>query len=156
MSIKDFYVLLLEKAGDHAVFIEMKALKGGGVSFWIYDQLGFKMLTKKTGQHIVIPTDVAEDMNFDKYDYKRMKDGDVHIRVNEYEVAEELRDEILIGIMDSLKESVAVEPFGCCNSFIQCSDQLECLHKGKKSYLGCHYRKNLESGRIFYGKNKNI
>ena len=46
--------------------------------------------------------------------------------------------------------------FGCCNDFIRCSDELKCLKSENPDYRGCLYRKNLESGRIFYGKNKNI
>lgn len=44
----------------------------------------------------------------------------------------------------------------CCNDFNRCSDARECLHKYDADYAGCWYRKNLEKGRIFYGKNKNI
>lgn len=45
--------------------------------------------------------------------------------------------------------------FGCCHDFIQCSDARKCLHLGDPWFKGCYYRKNLETGRIFYGKNKN-
>lgn len=48
------------------------------------------------------------------------------------------------------------EAFGCCNDFVRCSDARECLHKLDPDYAGCYYRKNLEAGRIFYGKNKTI
>ncbi len=48
------------------------------------------------------------------------------------------------------------EPFGCCNDFLQCSDAMKCLHTEDRFYNNCMYRKNLEAGRIFYGKNKNI
>jgi hypothetical protein len=46
--------------------------------------------------------------------------------------------------------------FGCCNSFIMCSDAKTCLADDRELYLGCSYRKHLEKGEIFYGKNKNI
>ena len=46
--------------------------------------------------------------------------------------------------------------FGCCNDFVRCSDAMHCLHKDDVEYLGCYYRENLDAGRIFYGKNKNI
>lgn len=45
--------------------------------------------------------------------------------------------------------------FGCCSDFIRCSDMMVCLRKGNPDYNGCLYRKNLEAGRIFYGKNRN-
>lgn len=44
----------------------------------------------------------------------------------------------------------------CCNDFVRCSDALECLHKYDEEYAGCWYRKNLEKGRVFYGKNRNV
>lgn len=43
----------------------------------------------------------------------------------------------------------------CCNDFVRCSDAKECLHKDSEDYAGCRYRRNLEAGRIFYGKNAN-
>lgn len=46
--------------------------------------------------------------------------------------------------------------FGCCSSYVECSDSRSCLHKSEPDYAGCMYRKNLEKGRIFYGKNANI
>lgn len=46
--------------------------------------------------------------------------------------------------------------FGCCSQFIACSDALKCLHENKLYSTGCTYRKHLDNGRIFYGKNKNI
>lgn len=51
--------------------------------------------------------------------------------------------------------SAAVEKFGCCSDFLACSDAKECLKKHNPEYAGCYYRKNLEAGKIFYGKNKN-
>ena len=49
-----------------------------------------------------------------------------------------------------------VESFGCCNDHVRCSDARGCLHQEDRFYLGCIYRKNLEEGRIFYGKNRNV
>lgn len=46
--------------------------------------------------------------------------------------------------------------FGCCSKFTACSDAKKCLHENKLYSTACSYRRNLEAGRIFYGKNKNI
>lgn len=46
--------------------------------------------------------------------------------------------------------------FGCCSRFIQCSDALKCVHPNKLYATACTYKRNLENGNIFYGKNKNI
>lgn len=46
--------------------------------------------------------------------------------------------------------------FGCCSRFIECSDAKRCVHVNKLYSTSCTYRRNLEAGNIFYGKNKNV
>lgn len=46
--------------------------------------------------------------------------------------------------------------FGCCSQFMRCSDEKKCVHENKIYSMGCKYRANLEMGKIFYGKNRNI
>lgn len=51
---------------------------------------------------------------------------------------------------------VADNIFGCCNNFLECSDAKKCTYPNKLFASGCLYRKNLENGKIFYGKNRNV
>ncbi len=46
--------------------------------------------------------------------------------------------------------------FGCCSKFTECSDAGRCVHENKLYATACSYKRNLDSGKIFYGKNKNI
>ena len=46
--------------------------------------------------------------------------------------------------------------FDCCSRYMQCSDAKVCIHPDPKLSMLCGYRKILQSGRIFYGKNRNI
>ena len=46
--------------------------------------------------------------------------------------------------------------FACCSHFIECSDAKKCVHANKLYACACYYKANLDAGRIFYGKNKNI
>lgn len=48
------------------------------------------------------------------------------------------------------------ESFGCCSRYEICSDEKHCVQPDPILALSCAYRKNLEAGRIFYGKNRNI
>ncbi len=50
------------------------------------------------------------------------------------------------------------ERFGCCHNYLRCSNEMRCTYEDDPEYSGCSYRKHLESGNIFYGKNarKNI
>lgn len=46
--------------------------------------------------------------------------------------------------------------FDCCSLYEACSDATHCVHPDADFSLKCGYRKVLQSGRIFYGKNRNI
>ncbi len=46
--------------------------------------------------------------------------------------------------------------FGCCSKVEECSDALHCIHENKFYSKACMYRMNLDMGKVFYGKNKNI
>ena len=48
------------------------------------------------------------------------------------------------------------DSFGCCSRFEKCSDAMKCVHENKLYSKACMYRTNLDQGRIFYGKNRNI
>ena len=47
----------------------------------------------------------------------------------------------------------AKDAFGCCSSYAACSDAKACLIADRDYSINCLYRKNLEKGHIFYGKN---
>lgn len=64
--------------------------------------------------------------------------------------------EMLRELMQECFNRQSVEAFGCCNDHVRCSDAGHCLHADDKFYLGCIYRKKLEAGCIFYGKNRNM
>ena len=71
--------------------------------------------------------------------------------------SEDLIDWIRKVIQSRLDNYVsAADPFGCCSLFEKCSDARKCIHKNRLYSTACAYRVNLEAGRIFYGKNRNI
>ncbi len=51
----------------------------------------------------------------------------------------------------------STEPtYGCCHLYKDCSDAGKCVSGDKIYATACSYRKNLEAGRVFYGRNRNI
>ena len=46
--------------------------------------------------------------------------------------------------------------YGCCHLYEKCSDAKKCISNKKIYATVCAYKKNLDEGRIFYGRNKNI
>lgn len=59
-------------------------------------------------------------------------------------------------LQQALEHYEPSEFFGCCGKYEQCSNSRKCLHEDLFYSKACYYRKNLESGRIFYGENRNI
>lgn len=49
-----------------------------------------------------------------------------------------------------------VETFGCCNNYLECSNAMHCIYFDLIFATACQYKKNLDAGKIFYGKNCNI
>lgn len=63
--------------------------------------------------------------------------------------------EILQKALDGTIDSVCSE-YACCSRCEACSDVLHCVNPYPYIAANCNYRKILKSGRVFYGKNRNI
>lgn len=87
---------------------------------------------------------------------KLMKSDPKYIRiiVDEEHQAESYAD-FLVQVVG---ETVSRYPkeWDCCSKYMECSDAKSCIHPDKAFSLACGYRRILASGRIFYGKNRNI
>ncbi|MCR5201477.1 MAG: hypothetical protein K6D02_00090 [Lachnospiraceae bacterium] len=56
----------------------------------------------------------------------------------------------------SLANYTSKSSFSCCSYFEKCSNEGKCVHENKLYSTGCSYRRFLEVGKIFYGKNRNV
>lgn len=54
---------------------------------------------------------------------------------------------------ENLFSASAKDAFGCCSSYRACSDAKACVIPDRNYSKNCIYRRNLERGHIFYGKN---
>ena len=123
-------------------------------SYYFYGQKAFEFTPKGTK---------TATLKFTGAILKKAGVGVDTMQDENYYVFRSNSSEDLRRILDCLKQFKAecfdnlnCESFLCCNDFIRCSDAKECLHKDKREYNNCSYRRNLEAGRIFYGKNKNV
>lgn len=94
-----------------------------------------------------------------KFDNVQYKDSDLYIRINitDIEQIDLLKDEIKeIFIEMFLQYMNTEESFGCCSKYEECSDAKHCVHNDVRLRFSCMYKKNLDLGKIFYGKNKNV
>ncbi len=47
------------------------------------------------------------------------------------------------------------DTFACCSRYMECSKQKKCVHRNRLFSTACQYRKNLETGKVFYGDDVN-
>lgn len=91
---------------------------------------------------------------------QKSKDGDEQgkVGVNVYvsladDTAKTFLESLIRCRLDNYESSFP--PFGCCHLYQNCSETGTCLQKSRSYSGACQYRRNLDSGRVFYGKDTN-
>ena len=74
----------------------------------------------------------------------------LHTYINVKEIDAEFETFLKQLISYSVKNFEPADKFGCCSKYKECSKEKECLHDDLFYSKACYYRKNLESGKIFY------
>jgi hypothetical protein len=125
------------------------------IKFW-----GIHSLRVKCGRknYIGLKNSFEHIWNNDKsIKIERIQSDELWSRVS-FNSQEELKNlySLFLQLYDEAYLLVSIEIFSCCSRFTQCSDEKVCIQPDKRLALGCQYRKNLTSGKIFYGKNCNV
>ena len=129
------------------------------ITFSAFKNILLKNTYQKSNKFIEIRKidEVSIEELKNKFEKVIYKEDELYIKIyiyNEDEI-EKIGSEIQ-KIYIFLCNNVPVDSFGCCSRFEECSDNLKCTNPDKKMAKGCQYKNNLEQGKIFYGKNKNI
>lgn len=133
--------------------------KNRSISFMVFKNILLKITFQKAKMFVearkldCISIEELEK-NFESIKYKE-NELYVKIYINDINEINKISKE-LQEVYKYLYANEPVDNYGCCSRFVECSDALKCINPDKKLSKGCQYRKNLEAGRIFYGKNKNI
>lgn len=131
-------------------------LSSNGRTYSFYGQKVFEFYPDDSGKaKIKLPGRIMKRLGYGKAD---AQDDTYYILPEKAATAmmlEQLTD-ILRQEKRTIFRNTITEKFGCCNDFLKCSDAKQCLYPHDRFYNGCYYRKNLEAGRIFYGKNRNV
>ena len=125
----------------------------GSISVSFYGLLVFKIVELKTKYRLLVKYALksGENEDIDKNGFFKYEIVDKNLDDLAFYVSE-----ALAGVDQYVLDNYSPEPFGCCSKYMACSDAKKCLHDDKLRAKGCMYKANLDSGRIFYGKNRNI
>ena len=93
----------------------------------------------------------------EKFENVQYKEYDLYIRIsiddiNQIDILEnEIQDSFIEMFLQYMNTE---ESFGCCSKYVECSDAKHCVQTDVRLRCSCMYKKNLDSGKIFYGKKK--
>lgn len=144
---------------DERKKITVNINKNNSISFTVFKNILLKITFQKSRMLVEIRKldCIKLDKLSNEFEEIKYKENDLYIKIyincieDIYKLESELKE-----VYKYLYLNEAIENFGCCSRYIECSDVMKCINPDKKMARGCQYKVNLESGKIFYGKNKNI
>lgn len=133
--------------------------KNNSISYMVYKNILLKITIQKSKMFLEIRK--LDNINLEelkeKFEMISYKENDIYLKIYINDIDEiKLLNRELEEIYKYLYFNEPIETFGCCSRYEECSDALKCISPYKKIAKGCQYKNNLEAGKIFYGKNKNI
>ncbi len=88
---------------------------------------------------------------------KKKSDTYLRIDLNYFQNQMKTNKEITNLFTHIIVNSISYSPFDCCHKYLECSNEKTCVHPDfLYASCACGYKKHLDSGRIFYGPNRNI
>ena len=151
---ESIYRSILAMTDEDEANVKLNILKTGA-SIFMYGSLAFSIRINSRAQCLDTKLAVARDY-VDKIDGASCSNDTARFPIATAPEACAVVADMVNAVCKDRREAQTGVAFGCCNDFIRCSDALKCLKAKDPDYIGCQYRKNLEAGRIFYGKNRNV
>lgn len=163
-KLKTIITSVCQKQGVDEKYIHCREIKDG-YSLWICEPIDLKEtyrsfsiyvkgkkepkyaieITNKKVQNIQKPTGTS-------CEFDRLKKLTVLFPMNHTQLFDYL-ETIFDCSLELFEPSTKI---GCCGRFNYCSDFKKCVHENTFYARACYYRKNLDSGKIFYGENRNV
>ncbi len=136
--------------------LELKRVKNFS-SVYFTTALVFRIFSRNGSHYFGISSAFAHSISDyirPEAQYKK-RDGFIHIGFEPTEKGVLCLTDMLCSLLDTAIDSIPKE-FDCCSRFEECSNARKCINPSSELALGCGYRKIMKSGRIYYGKNRNI
>jgi len=138
---------------------DKKLLTNGTVDSYTVVKLGNLTICRlrfRGKQHYIALPTIFKDLIPEGTPYKSVKSELKYIRVliDEERPLESYHNLLIKAATESVNRYP--KEWDCCSRYMDCSNAKTCTHPDKGFALGCGYRRILSSGRVFYGKNRNI
>lgn len=141
----------LNNRGDSLLVQPIK----NGFSLYFFGEAFFRFIQQKRNLKTEIKSGLLDEIKDSTVLIGKKSSDTLWATVAILEPLEFLRKNVL-QIYEWCYESNGVERIGCCSRFNECSYEKKCIQPDRLLAKGCYYRQNLEKGKIFYGKNRNV
>ena len=160
-SISASLISAVENNGGHRDFLKLKPTKSGKSStsgytaVYISTFTVFRLHLRGKSDYISVP-DILVDLVPAGTPTKKVKSEEKYTRVltDAFHPIDFYID-LLISLVGKSIERFPKE-WDCCSRYAACSDAKKCVHPDPCFALACGYRNVLNSGKIYYGKNRNV
>lgn len=160
-SIFASLIASVENNGGHRDFLKLKTTKSGKSSTSGYTAIYlstftvFRLHLRGKSDYISVP-DILVDLVPAGTPTKKVKSQEKYTRIliDESHPIDFYTD-LLISLVGKSIERFPKE-WDCCSRYVACSDAKKCIHPDLSFALACGYRRILNKGIIYYGKNRNI
>ena len=134
---------------------QVDSKSSGYTAVFFHNFTAFRLRLRGKQHYISLPLAFV-DLVPDEFPVKQLDSDTKYLRIliDENHTIESYTDFLTIVVGETVNRYPT--EWSCCSRFDACSDAKACIHPDKTFALGCGYRKILNSGRIFYGKNRNI
>ncbi len=123
-------------------------------SVWFGSLLAFRLCLRKS-RYIEVPMESRDLVAgiVPSGEQKKMSSGFWRVKLggDAIENHADVLAKVVIATIDRMPKE-----WDCCSRYLECSDAKHCVHPDPAFALGCGYRKILNSGKIYYGENRNI
>ena len=151
---QQIYDILLEMVENevNTDFLQLKKLQSFYSVLYNDTSLVCRICIKAKSQYLEFASK-NRDL-FSNFQISQIKSVPDFIRVH-FSSLEDIKNmkESFISIIKSFPMPIA---FDVCSRYMQCSDAFQCVDPDPKHALGCSYKRKLEQGIVFFGKNRNI
>ena len=160
-SIWELFTASVEANGGNKDFLKLKvtkpdqAPKSGYTAVFLSTFTVFRLHLRGRSDYIMVP-DILMDLVPAGSAIKKIKSDEKYTRlmIDELHPLDCYVDSLITLVGKSIERFP--KEFDCCSRYEACSDAGACIHPDKSFALGCGYRKILHSGKIYYGKNRNV